>query len=296
MNPGIGDSAKQDTHNADHPVYTSPQPMPEEKKQKHVLFRTDVTSEESNALTFSDHDASHSVTLPQISRNLNIASHDVTHTASESTGCKDQDGITLPAISGNANTASHDVATKSENGESSANANQLSIFQQLEQTICSEDEEGGSGSSNETSSGEEDGETAEDSDDSAEMAKQPSMPDLEGVTALPLPAILHYMKESESMASKYFSLQNRAEVDRRKEEAKLRTCLGDDEENSTLGMTTCHNKDDSNGYREEIDGKASKVEEDSVLVCHFCGKNLPRRTLLADTQDINKIKEEVKLF
>lgn len=287
----IGNSAALDTHSSDRSTCSVSQSRPENQ----------LTCSNTSPLTSSDHDVnttSHSVTLPPIS-NSTVDHSDNTSTSNlraaseaESAHHKDQDGITLPSIPAKDNIALHGVSKPedvpstplpsivNDNHQNANSTHQLSILQNLEQTICSESEESGKDSSDESSSDEE---RNEDSDSSTESAKPPNLPDLQGVTELSLPTILHYMRESESMASRYFSLQNRAEVDRRTKEAKLGTCHENEEHISNEAKN-----------QEERDGEAStRVEEDSEVVCHFCGKNLPRRTLLADSHDIDKIKEEV---
>ena len=281
----------------DHQVSTPPQP----RDEKHIVcFGTDDGPHDSNAI-------SHDLQLPLIteSRGDHAASHGVTdNTAQQESKSKDKDAIRLPPILANKTAPSKEEAVTSHNAihpstvdtnshESSTNskdANELSLLQELERANLSEDE--GSESnvnddlSDRTSSDESCSSSSDDDDDGS--AKQSKMPNLQGLSVLPLPAILHYMRESESMASRYFSLQNRAEVKRRSEEAKLGLGANCDD-----GQDTGSAETQGRNHQDETDGRPKDAEEDSSISCHFCGKKLPRRTLLADVQDIDKIKEEV---
>lgn len=203
-------------------------------------------------------------------------------------------GTHFPAITGNksafAITSSHNASEKHSvcvnSSQSVKDDNKMtadiapSIFHQLEQMNYSDDSESDQ-SEAETSSDEEE----TDSED-REPPIKPNIPDLQSVAELSWPTILQYVRDSQSMASRYFSLQNKEAVDRRTEEAKA--LLNQDEQDPSV-------------HFEDLDpsierGPLSPPENPSepIVTCHFCGKKMPRRSLLEDTKNIEKIQEQVK--
>ena len=107
----------------------------------------------------------------------------------------------------------------------------------------------------------------EDEDDREENAigKLQKFPYLQ-VSDLPLPAILQYLRESESLASEYFSLQNKHSVD-----MNARKEGGVDKED-----------------RGKQIAKDPEVEVSLITgsdVCEFCGQQSPRQSLLSSTTE-----------
>lgn len=148
-----------------------------------------------------------------------------------------------------------------------------SIFNQLEQIDYSGEQ------------GDSEGESSDECDNNNEdridevAAEKANTPDLHFVTQLSWPTILQYVKESESKMNQYFSLENKETVETRAREAKA--MLRDDVVNSA---GSCGDDEGSTG-----------TERDGSSCCHFCGRKLPWRSLLADSQDIEKMKEQVSL-
>ena len=108
----------------------------------------------------------------------------------------------------------------------------------------------------------------DDDDDREENAngKLRKFPDLQ-VSYLPLPAILQYLRESESLASEYFSLRNKHSVD----------------------VNTCK---EGEVHKEDRDKQIAKDPEVEVSlttsgsdVCEFCGQQSPRQSLLSSTME-----------
>ena len=172
------------------------------------------------------------------------------------------------------------------------NVTPLSVFHQLEQADYSEEEEEVSDETEPDSASsqeEEEGGTDDEIED-----EPPKIPALQSVSDLPWPAVLHYVRESESKANQYFSLGNKDEVERRNKEAK-----------AMLGQDSATRQDTATGQalmgeREgvapaEEAGELASHKEDGSMFCHFCGKRLPRRSLLAETQDIDSMKEKVTI-
>ena len=109
--------------------------------------------------------------------------------------------------------------------------------------------------------------SSSDEDDREENAigKLQKFPDLQ-VSDLPLPAILQYLRESESLASEYFSLQNKHSVD-----MNARKEGGVDKED-----------------RGKQIAKDPEVEVSLITysdVCEFCGQQSPRQSLLSSTTE-----------
>ena len=188
-----------------------------------------------------------------------------------------------------------------------------SIFRDLEKTEYSEEEEEESEESDcampTDSDKEDDSSTASDEEEESDGAastlrgEEPMLPALESAAKLSWPVILQYVKESESAAAQYFSLENKEAVRRRVQGAKA-------------VLPTSH-EDGQCGQSEEVDAGSSGRESDETRPeivtepiskgkdavddtesqsCHFCGKQLQRRSLLADARDIDKIREEVRTF
>ena len=112
-----------------------------------------------------------------------------------------------------------------------------------------------------------------DDDDGEENTngKLYKFPDLQ-VSDLPWPAILQYLRESESLASEYFSLQNKHSVDVTAHKER-----GVDEEDS----------DKQTAKYPEVELSLLPSSSD---VCEFCGQKSPRRSLLSS---ITEEQEEV---
>ncbi|XP_064395015.1 uncharacterized protein LOC135342250 [Halichondria panicea] len=123
---------------------------------------------------------------------------------------------------------------------------------------------------------------------------------------LPWPKILQYMRESESYAAKYFSLQNKRTLAKRLKEAKATHKTG-------LSMNNTSNKklelqggtgvstDDDTSEESELD--ASDVEgediqrfpDEQLETCDFCGEPKPKYNIL-DVKESAQKDEEDKEF
>ena len=117
-----------------------------------------------------------------------------------------------------------------------------------------------------------------DDDDGEENAngKLRKFPDLQ-VSDLPWPAILQYLRESESLASEYFSLQNKHSVD-----------------------VTAH-KQGGVVDKEDSDKQIAKYPEVEVSlipsssdVCEFCGQKSPRQSLLGSITEEQEVSSLTK--
>ena len=100
---------------------------------------------------------------------------------------------------------------------------------------------------------------------------------------LPLPSILQYIRESESIASNYFSLQNKKSVDARLPVSAA--AVGVNEvaplEDSETGKHTEEENDTTAG-------QCGHEESTVVYTCDFCGSPTPQHSLL---NRVNKEKE-----
>lgn len=163
------------------------------------------------------------------------------------------------------------------------------LFRHLEQVDYSDDENDVESSDEEASSGGENSDTSNDENEPDETP--PNIPDLRSLADLSWPAILRYIRDSESMASQYFSLQNKEIVDRRMAGAKalLNQEIDSDQDRVSSGLS----EEELNSRVEGKPETMQTTEEDGIQKCHFCGKDLPRRSLLDDTRDVDKIQEQV---
>lgn len=222
-----------------------------------------------------NHIASHSVTRQSMSANM----EDHADTAStlfptDTALCN----VNAESTGSSTNTASHE-----------ANLQGDSAFSQLEQVDYSEDEDSDETDDVTTSS---DDDKEEDEDEVTKIHK-PNIPDLQSVKDLSWPTILQYVRDSQTMASQYFSLQNKEEVEKRSMEAKAMA------EQTECSVSSPEERPDaaaggSEGYMGDHMMAGSVAEDmDGSLACHFCGKILPRRSLLAESQDVESIKEKV---
>ena len=102
--------------------------------------------------------------------------------------------------------------------------------------------------------------SSDEDDDREENAngKLQKFPDLQ-VSDLPLPAILQYLRESESLASEYFSLQNKHSVE---------------------GGVGKEDRDRQIAKDPEVEVSLITSSSD---VCEFCGQQSPRQSLLSST-------------
>ena len=199
--------------------------------------------------------------------------------------------VILPSVPENENESSGDssscdvVPNREETGDTS-----VSILDKLEQMDYSEQEESVESDDAATSS-ESDNENEErsDDDDDETPKSKPKIPDLGPVSQLPWPTILQYVKESESQINQYFSLNNKEAVDARTEEAK--EMLHETSNEDTDAPLDWRPLEGHEGVNEgsEVD----EAERDGSSFCHFCGRRLPRSSLLADSQDIASMKEQV---
>ena len=130
-----------------------------------------------------------------------------------------------------------------------------SIFDKLEQGNYSE-QETSEESDSETSS--DDTNKNEDSDTEPLPEAPPFLYDLESASKLSWPTILHYVMESESKHTQYFSLDNKETVERRLEDVK----------------TLMPSSRDGEAPEETDKGNqlAAKNERDGSSFCHFCGR------------------------
>ncbi len=198
--------------------------------------------------------------------------------------------LTLPII------VSKDSKTLEDlNGDSSPHDQNIhlpNIFSQLEQMDYSEEGEGSDVTDGDLSTSEEE-ESGSDEEDSLTDEK-PFLPELGLATSLTWPAILQYAKESESMASSYFSLQNSEEVERRIVQA--RAMVGQDQAPSSSSEKSAEEdgREDLVPVREE---RISTDDSKDLCQCEFCGKMVPRMSLMPDAlRDIENMKEEVMLI
>lgn len=243
---------------------------------------------------------SHTVTFPSPDREENIevdpqsisvystASYDVMNEEDSSsnttsfvpsplenkTGCSsdsDSRDVTLPPTS--------------ENRDDTRDTS-MSVFDQLEQIDYSEPEESATESDDVTSS-EDDGEDKKSDADDDIIPKKANIPDLEPAILLSWPTILQYVKESESRMNQYFSLDNKEAVETRTKEAKemLYRNTGD--------TGTSQSPDGNSLTSRKSKEESSETARDGSSLCQFCGRKLPRRSLLAESQDIEKMKEQV---
>ena len=126
--------------------------------------------------------------------------------------------------------------------------------------------------SDQESSSSSDEDEGEDDGEENTNGKLRKFPDLQ-VSDLPWPAILQYLRESESLASEYFSLQNKHSVDvtAHKQEVVV------DKEDSDKQIAKCP----------EVEVSLIPSSSD---VCEFCGQKSPRQSLLGS---ITEEQEEV---
>ena len=199
--------------------------------------------------------------------------------------------------------ASEDGVRQNES-QSRSETTEASVFHQLEQANYS-DSETSDQSDGDTSDEEENSEP--NSDDDVEPASKPNLPDLGPLSDLPWSSIIRYVYDSESMVSRYFSLQNKETVDKRTADAKALMNQETDASENGREKNTQHSViegstaiegsvagDLIDGCGSEGTGTEGGEGEDSREKCHFCGKVMPRRSLLEDTENIEKIKEQVK--
>lgn len=216
-----------------------------------------------------------SVTLPPIKTHTggNIKEAETVSFSSSPSYQDDHEGVSdvtqslIPADPPVDSNQSHNIAS-------------LSLFRQLEQADYSaseEEEEEMSGSDTSALSQEEDGGTDDEIED-----EPPKIPDLQFVSELPWPAVLRYVRESESAANQYFSLGNKDKVERRNKEARAMFAGKNTKEGPAPAVMA-----------EDVAVVEESHKEDGSMFCHFCGKRLPRRSLLAETQDIDNMKEQV---
>jgi hypothetical protein len=223
---------------------------------------------------------SHTVTFPFLSPENSSPLH------------KDNPSTAIVEEDSNANTTLHDVTLPGlvenrygcdiENSSHSVTKEDTvdaptSIFDRLEQIEYSEQEDSDTESDDITASGEDDSEEGSDDSDDTNL----NIPDLEPVTKLSWPTILQYVKESESQINKYFSLDNKDVVDARTEQAK--EMLQNTKEATFTG----------NFLKQSAEMEVGALEKDGSSFCHFCGRKLPRRSLLDESQDIEKLQEQV---
>ena len=137
----------------------------------------------------------------------------------------------------------------------------------------SDDEEGGS------------------SDDSDEDGTKQIFPALQCMTELSWPAILQYVRESETMAGDYFSMKNREVIDQRIMAAK-----GMFKRNESLSLTVQKSNEDKDHTEDEDHTKEELVScTEDKFTCDFCGNRLPRISLLLASQNTDDLKEKVKI-
>ena len=118
---------------------------------------------------------------------------------------------------------------------------------------------------------------------------------------LPWPKILQYMRESESYAAKYFSLQNKRTLAKRLKEAKATHKIGlsmnkTSKKKPELTQTgTGVSTDDNTSEESELD--VSDVEgedipdEQLVETCDFCGEPKPKYDLLDVKDSAQKVRK-----
>lgn len=228
--------------------------------------------------------------LPSISAKYIRGNHSVTR-RSMSANIEDHAAL-LPT-----DTASHDVNAESTDPSTNtasheANLQGDSAFSQLEQVDYSEDEDSDETDDVTTSSDDDKEKENEDEDEVTKMHK-PNIPDLQSVKDLSWPTILQYVRDSQTMASQYFSLQNKEEVEKRSMEAKAMA------EQTECSVSSPEERPDaaaggSEGYMgDHMMAGSVAGDMDGSLACHFCGKILPRRSLLAESQDVESIREKV---
>ncbi len=291
----------QSNQDANTALLTLPSITTEKDRSRNVTFPSLPPDREDDTL-------SHNVTLPPISvkelascpeytdlhsvkvnkedSNANITSHEVIPpTVSVNTNANTAlHEVISPTVSVNREDSNADTALHEVNKEDAitSDGNEVTpalLFQQLEQADYSDQEESDQ-LDNTTSSGDD---TQEESDAEHEMIPDKSnLPlALESITKLPWPTILQYVRESTSAANQYFSLDNKSVVERRTQEA--RTMVDQNEEGEGVGE-----------LGEDEGGGSLELKRDGSLFCHFCGRKLPRRNLLAETKDIEKMKEQVQ--
>ena len=108
------------------------------------------------------------------------------------------------------------------------------------------------------------------SSDSSEDEEQLSAGRLPEVNtrSIPLPAVLQYLRESEALASRYFSLSAK-----HKRKGHQR--------NPTHPMAI-----EKKAQTESVDTRPATIKGETVVVaCDFCGKKIPRLSLLGSLED-----------
>lgn len=168
------------------------------------------------------------------------------------------------------------------------------ILHQLEQMNYSEDDD--ESDSDETSSSDDDNQDDEERDDDMSLTNHNlKIPDLQSAKSLPWPSILQYVRESETMAGQYFSLQNKEAVERRNVKAQAMMGQKEEEEVPLLERTSVGTLAGDECTTVNPVGPVALEESDVVSACHFCGKKLPRRSLLAETKNVESIREQVSM-
>ena len=124
---------------------------------------------------------------------------------------------------------------------------------------------------------------------------------------LPWPSILQYLRESESYAAKYFSLQNKPALDKRlkgtsdsfKEASNTKNTQQYSIHRVSKGATSGgSSSEESDSEAKEIDPLKSTTEQElPASTCEFCGTQNPRYSLLtsATSSVVSQIHENYNL-
>lgn len=145
-------------------------------------------------------------------------------------------------------------------------------------------------SSEEEEDEEEQEEDQEDGEGEEEQDQPPVFSGLQSASSLPWPEILRYIRESETLGGQYFSLRNREAVNRRSEEA-TRTVTRNPHEEVSVSVRESTSTD---GVK---DGSETETDVHDGFFCHFCGKALPRISLLTNYRDnLENIEEKVRYY